>query len=198
MTKQRVLVLIMMTHPATSRGLLRAVAFLSVALAATPLAAQTIERLGDFQDWSAFKFKESGKDACYIASQPTKQEGKYSKRGDIYALVTHRPAEGRRDEVSFVAGYTYKPESAVEVTIGSTTQKLFTQDDSAWAVDKETDVALVRSMIRGNNMVVQGTSSRGTLTTDTYSLKGFTAAYKAIGKGLPLTGTALRSAGVLI
>ena len=44
------------------------------------------------------------------------------------------------------------------------------------------DAKLVQSMIRGADMVVQGTSSRGTLTTDTYSLKGFTAAYKAINK----------------
>jgi hypothetical protein len=29
-------------------------------------------------------------------------------------------------------------------------------------------------------MVIKGTSSRGTLTTDTYSLAGFTAAYNAI------------------
>ena len=175
----------MMKQLARSRGPLQAAAFLTVALAAAPVAAQGVERLGDFGDWSAFRFKENGKNACYIASQPTKQEGKYSKRGEIYALVTHRPAEGRRDEVSFVAGYSYKPDSAVEVKIGTASQKLFTQEDSAWAVDKDTDVALVKSMIRGNNMVVQGTSSRGTLTTDTYSLKGFTAAYKAIGAACP-------------
>ena len=37
-------------------------------------------------------------------------------------------------------------------------------------------------MIRGARLVVKGTSSRGTKTTDTYSLKGFSAAFKAIGK----------------
>jgi hypothetical protein len=34
-------------------------------------------------------------------------------------------------------------------------------------------------MIRGLEMVVRGTSSRGTATKDTYSLRGFTAAYEA-------------------
>ena len=38
------------------------------------------------------------------------------------------------------------------------------------------------AMKGGKAMVVKGTSSRGTLTTDTYSLAGFTAAYAAIGK----------------
>ena len=31
-------------------------------------------------------------------------------------------------------------------------------------------------------MTVKGISGRGTKTTDTYSLKGFTAAYRTIGK----------------
>ena len=35
-------------------------------------------------------------------------------------------------------------------------------------------------------MVVKGTSSRDTLTTDTYSLIGFTKAYRAIGKACGL------------
>ena len=34
-------------------------------------------------------------------------------------------------------------------------------------------------------MVVKGTSSRGTVTTDTYSLRGFTAAYDAISGACP-------------
>ena len=41
-------------------------------------------------------------------------------------------------------------------------------------------------MKKGNRMVVKGTSSRGTLTTDTFSLKGFTKAYGAIGKACGL------------
>ena len=37
-------------------------------------------------------------------------------------------------------------------------------------------------MIRGSKMLVTGTSVRGTKTVDTYSLRGFTAAYKTIGR----------------
>ena len=37
-------------------------------------------------------------------------------------------------------------------------------------------------MAKGRQLIVTGYSSRGTKTTDTYSLAGFTAAYKAIGK----------------
>lgn len=148
--------------------------------------AQGIERLGDFGDWSAFRFEDSGKTACYMASQPKKDEGKYQKRGDIYAIVTHRPAEKRQDEVSFVAGYRYEKDSTIEVTIGNKTFSLFTQNDGAWAPDEKTDKSMVVAMKKGNSMVVKGTSSRGTKTTDTYSLKGFSKTYKAIGKACGL------------
>ena len=148
----------------------------------TSASAQGIERLGDFGAWSAYRFVEDGKPACYMASAPNKSEGDYTQRGDIYALVTHRPAESRRDEVSFVAGYQYKKDSSAKVTIGDRVEEFFTQNDGAWAPDHNLDKSMVQAMIRGSTMQVVGTSSRGTLTTDTYSLKGFTAAYRAISK----------------
>lgn len=153
---------------------------------AHPAAAQGIQRVGDYGKWSAFTFTENGKPACYMASRPTKAEGDYTKRGDIYAIVTHRPSESRRDEVSIVAGYTYQKDSWVEVIIGDQKFQMFTQDDGAWAPDKESDKALVQAMIKGRTMIVKGTSSRGTLTTDTYSLNGFTKAYQAIAKACGL------------
>jgi len=154
---------------------------------AAPAAAQGIKRLGDFGDWNAYTFTEKGKVACYMASMPKKSEGKYKKRGDVFAIVTHRPSEKRRDVVSVVAGYTYQKDSWVRVVIGTDTFRLFTQDDGAWAPDHEKDTALVAAMIKGRSMVVEGTSSRGTKTTDTYSLNGFTKAYQAINKACGLS-----------
>ncbi len=157
-------------------------ALLVLALAVAPAQAQGTKRLGDFGDWSAFEFAESGKAACYMVSYPTKAEGDYKKRGETHAVVTHRPAENRRDEVSFVAGYTYKNDSEVKITIGRRSHKLFTQGDGAWTPNAKSDKALVKAMIRGQTMVVKGVSSRGTKTTDTYSLTGCAKAYAAINK----------------
>lgn len=149
---------------------------------ARPASADSIQRLGEFGDWSAFQFNEGDKLGCYVASEPKKAEGDYKKRGDIYALVTHRPNEKRRDEVSFVAGYSYEKDSVVEVTIGEKAFRLFTQDDGAWNPDTASDKAMVQAMIRGKTMIVKGVSARGTPTTDTYSLGGFTKAYNAINQ----------------
>ena len=44
------------------------------------------------------------------------------------------------------------------------------------------DRAIVAAMKAGRQMIVRGTSTRGTLTTDTYSLSGFSAALAAIDK----------------
>ena len=153
---------------------------------AAPAAAQGIKRIGDYGDWSAFQFTEDGKVACYMSSEPKKAEGDYKKRGDVYAIVTHRLAEKRIGEVSVVAGYSYQKDSWVDVIIDKQTFQLFTQDDGAWAPDAKTDKALVQGMKKGVSMVVKGTSSRGNLTTDTYSLKGFTKAYGAIDKACGL------------
>lgn len=143
---------------------------------------QSFERLGDYNEWSAFRFTENGSKACFMASQPTKHEGDYKERGDIYALVTHWPSDRTRDEVSIVIGYKFQKDSAVNLTIGSQKFKLFTRDDVAWTPNAKEDGRLVKAMIKGAKMVVRGTSWRGTKTKDTYSLKGFTAAYKKINE----------------
>ncbi|WP_422369522.1 invasion associated locus B family protein [Pelagibius sp.] len=153
---------------------------LAAAFVPSGARAQGVERLGDFADWSAFKFTEGDSVTCFIASEPTKAEGNYTARGEIHAMVTRRPAEDRIDEVSIQAGYVYQENAPVEIQVGAMKVKLFTQGETAWAVDNPTDRKLVDAMIRGSTMVVRGVSSRGTQTTDTYSLSGFTKAYRAI------------------
>ena len=162
-----------------------ALVFALAAVGSLPASAQGTERLGDFSDWSAFRFHEGGNAACYIASEPKKAQGKYKQRGEVYVLVSHWPTESRRNEVSFLSGYNFKKDSIVSVNIDGREIKLFTDADRAYAADKDTDERMVSAMRKGNRMVVRGTSSRGTKTTDTYSLKGFTKALKKIDQICP-------------
>jgi invasion protein IalB len=147
--------------------------------AASAWAAQ--QTLGSFQDWTAFA-DGSERRICYIGSVPKKKEGNYTVRGDTYVLATHRPGEKVFGEISVEAGYSYKPGSEVEISIDGQTFKLFTQGGNAWAYDEKADRALLDAMRAGRQMVVKGTSTRGTLTTDTYSLAGFSAALQSIDK----------------
>ena len=137
--------------------------------------------LGEYGDWTAWTYNESGNLICYMSSTPKTDEGKYTKRGDIFVIITHRPAEKSFDEVSFMAGYTFKSGAPMTVKIGNKTFKnTFTEGDKAWMVSNAEDKSLIAEMKRGSRMIVDGTSSRGTATKDTYSLKGFTSAYNAI------------------
>lgn len=137
--------------------------------------------LGEYGDWTAYSYKEGKNTVCYMASTPKKEEGNYKIRGDIYAVVTHRPAEKSFDVVNFVAGYNYKQNSNAIVKIGTTTfNNLFTNENNAWAPDNETDKKLVDAMKRGQKLTIEGVSYKGTKTKDTYSLSGFSKAYKAI------------------
>lgn len=146
----------------------------------TPVSAAEPTLIGTYSDWSAFTFVEDGKKVCFMASQPQKAEGNYSKRGEVFALVTHRPQDNSFDVVSFVAGYTYKKNSDVTVTIDSRKFTLFTHSDTAWTPDAGTDKSLTSALQSGSKMVVKGSSTRGTTTSDTYSLKGTGSAYEAI------------------
>lgn len=164
------------------RSLLVLVAVIGISLCSNQARAEEPRPLGVHGTWQAFVFNEGGEKVCYMASQPTAAKGNYTSRGEIFALVTHRPAEGTRNVFSYITGYDYKPGSDATVKIDGDSFLLFTQDDTAWAPDAETDNKLTDYIRKGSNMVVTGTSSRGTLTTDTFSLRGSGAAYDAISR----------------
>lgn len=138
--------------------------------------------IGTYGDWSAYSFKEDGNSVCYILSSPKKAAGTYKKRGEIFATVTHRPAEKSLNVFSVIAGYSYKPQTSVTLNIDKQKFVLFTQKDSAWAPDPTTDKTIVEAMRKSKIMTITGTSSKGTKTTDTYGLKGTADAFAAIAK----------------
>ncbi len=151
-------------------------------------SAQDVTVIGTHGAWTTYSYQEDSGIVCYMASEPTKAEGNYTRRGDVFALVTHRPSENSVDVVSIVAGYPYQENSDVSVRISSNSFELFTHGERAWTRDESSDKDMVQSMVRGSSMTVKGTSGRGTLTTDTYSLRGFTAAHKDISDACKVTG----------
>lgn len=158
-------------HHSIRYGLTAAAIWFAVSL---PAHAQMLQ--DSFGTWRVFMAEKDGGMVCYLASIPAKQEGNYTARSEPYMLVTHKSST--QDEVSVSSGYRYKEGSDIELRFGQRTQKLFTKDELAWAYDAAADKALVKDMIRGTNMVVKATSWKGTHSTDTYSLDGFTAAHR--------------------
>ena len=158
----------------------------TVAFAADPGKAKTKTKvIGTFQDWKAFSYEENGQKVCYISTQPKKISPKGKARGDAYILITHRPAEKSFGVVSITAGYTYKKDSEVQVKVDHNTFKLFTDGDTAWARDEASDKLVSNAIKTGKSLVVKGVSTRGTKTSDNYSLAGAGPAYNAINEACP-------------
>lgn len=144
------------------------------------VAQQSSQFLGTFQDWEAYAGGQGRSKVCYAVTQPSKQEGQYARRGDVYLFVTHRPADREQNAVNVKSGYTYKTGSTVNAAVGNQTFAMYVKDDTAWNRTAQDDRTMVQTMIKGTTLVVRGTSDRGTATTDTFSLKGFSAAHQAI------------------
>lgn len=152
-------------------------------LAAFPAAAEP-QKLATNGDWTVYTLEDNGATVCFMASKPVKTEGlsASAKRGDVFALITHRTDDPSPYVFSFQAGYTYQQQSEVNVQLDGQSYSLFTQDDTAWAKTAEVDAAIADAIRKGKSMKVVGTSSRGTTTTDTISLKGTGAAFKALAQ----------------
>ena len=162
------------------KRLVRALVIAATGAWAAPSAAQD---LGKFQDWRAHHFNEEGKRVCTMWTQPKKAEGKYTRRGEIFALVNHRPAEERTGIVSFEMGYPFAAGKELSVSVdGGAAIRLPTSGSLAWHDSRKVNRQLVQAMQNGLRMVATGRSARGTKTVDTYSLRGFTAAYRAISR----------------
>lgn len=138
------------------------------------------QAVATFKDWSVFEGTIDNKKICYIATTPEKSEASKAnvRRGDIYLMIAIRPADKVMNEVSYMAGYPLKERSTVSAVVDSKEYKLFTQGEGAWMPSAKEDQQIVASMQKGTSAVLKGISSRGTRTTDTFSLIGFTNAIK--------------------
>ena len=147
------------------------------------VAAQPVQMLAE-KDWVAYRVDEDGKRTCFISSVPTKSAGDYdpANRGETRVYVSHGPVPEERNVVQFLAGYKHKKQTDVKVTIDKSTFTLFTLEGRSYAESEEDDIAMIKAMKRGSKMKVVGISSRGTKTTDTYSLAGFTKTKNLIDK----------------
>ncbi len=146
-------------------------------------AENPLTNMGTFGVWTAYVYQGADGKVCYMAAEPEKSVGKYKKRDDVFLTITHRPADNSFDVVSVLAGYTYKKGSVPTLAIDKKKAiPLVSRDDGAWAKDSKTDQQLVAQMKSGSTAVLRGSSKRGTAITDTFSLKGFSKAYREISE----------------
>ncbi|MEM9060964.1 MAG: invasion associated locus B family protein [Pseudomonadota bacterium] len=165
--------------------IIRTLAVVLVAAVSMTASAQTPKRVEVQKAWSVFEASTDGSKVCWIVSTPTKwnatRGGKdvQVNRGDIFLMVSVRPKDKVKNEVSFLAGYPFKGGSNVDVSVGSRNYTMFTDGENAWTRSSKDDDGLTSAFRRGATATIKGTSARGTTTRDEFSLSGFTAAIKS-------------------
>lgn len=134
--------------------------------------------LGQFGDWGAYKATPGGKKICFALAKPTSAvtDPAGRNRDPSYAFISTRPSEKVKNEVSVIVGYPQKASHDASAAIGSASYAMYTQNDGAWVKNAAEEAQMVEAMRKGADMVIKSESSRGTKTTDTYSLKGISDA----------------------
>jgi len=164
------------------------VAAMAVVLAAGAAFAQQAAKprsLGAFGDWDAWEIGDGRSKTCFLRSRPKSQDSKGLKRGEVQIQVSIRPADKVKNEVGIYVGYPLKAGSKVVAEIDKDNFELdpSTQAgyrETAWIHDTKREGDLVAAMMKGNNLLVKGTSERNVATSDSYSLRGISAGLKAI------------------
>jgi hypothetical protein len=151
--------------------------------AAAPGGAQPA-LLGQYADWGAYAATSGGAKVCYALATPasTRTTPPNRPRDPVYLFISTRPAENVRNEVSVIIGYALKPDSEVNVEIGANKFVMYTKADGAWVGNAAEEARMVETMRKSADIVVNGTSSRGTQSSDRYSLKGLSQALDRVAK----------------
>ena len=125
--------------------------------------------------WSFVK----DEDWCYIGSSPIKSDlPETKKRGDNYILV-YKIIGSEENIIQIEAGYKYNLEKTINVKIDNTNFDFYSTEDSSETAWTNDDKKVVYAMKKGLELTLTGESTRGTITNDIYTLKGFT---KAVNK----------------
>ena len=147
-------------------------------------AAPGPKSIGTFEDWQAATHQEAGAPVCYAFARATPSDpappGQAPGQGEAVLTVTHRP--GGRDTVAVSSGAAYPAGATVQVQVNQSQLSFYTNARSAFARDGK---AAVAAFEKGRTATVRSTGRRGASASDTFSLRGFTAAYAAINKACP-------------
>lgn len=125
---------------------------------------------------------EKNDDWCYIGSLPFKSDlSSDKKRGDNYILV-YKIAGSEENIVQVEAGYKYNLDKNITVKIDNSYFNFYSTEDSLESAWTDDDKKVIYAMKKGLELVLSGESTRGTITNDTYTLKGFTSAINKLNK----------------
>ncbi|HET9903638.1 MAG TPA: invasion associated locus B family protein [Xanthobacteraceae bacterium] len=140
--------------------------------------------VGQYGSWGVYAGKNNGHKICFALAQPesSQTDPPNRPRDPIYLFVSTRPADNVREEVSVIVGYPLRRGTDASAEIDGAKFDLMTQDDNAWVKNAADEPRLVEAMRKGSKMIVRGVSTRGTKTTDNFSLTGVSQALDRVAQ----------------
>ena len=136
--------------------------------------------IGQFDDWIAVELDEDGQRVCYTFTRVQTSSPTIANRGPVVMTITHRPSA--RNAVAVDAGFPFAAGAFVTVQADQTSAEFYTSQRAAFARDGAAAVAALQTAGRA---IARSPGPRGEVVTDSFSLKGFPAAYAAIGTACP-------------
>ncbi len=165
--------------------LARPLIVLLLLLLAMPAMAQEPKVLSTHRDWTAYVHGSGANRICYVASPAQSWKPKGINRDPAFFQVAHFLGRKLTGEIHVAVGYPFKPGSKPRAVIRvggkKRTFRFRVEGSSAW-VQNQKNAPVVEAMKAGSTLTFTATSARGTVVIDSYSLRGFTAAYRAIDR----------------
>jgi invasion protein IalB len=167
-----------------------------------------------FGDWNVFVGEVGKGRICYTLAQPKSREPSSLTRDPGYAFISDRPAEGVRNEVSFIMGFDVSGGDTTEASadakpgekpaskssakskspaaapapialVDQASFEMLPKGGNLWVKNAAKESALITEMRKGVKLVIKAASLRGHQSIDTYTLSGFTQAMDRLQKECP-------------
>ena len=165
-----------------------------------------------FGDWNVFVGEVGKGRICYTLAQPKSREPASLNRDPGYAFISDRPAEGVRNEVSFIMGFDVASGDTADTKTDAKSSEKPTRSDAKskasiapapvalidqasfemlpkggnlWVKNAAKEGSLIAEMRKGAKLTIKAASLRGHQSVDTYSLTGFGQAMERLQKDCP-------------
>jgi hypothetical protein len=140
--------------------------------------------IGVFGEWGAYQTQGKQK-TCYALAQPKTREPEKVKRDSAYVFISSRPAENVKNEISIIMGFPMKDGGEAQASIGDSDFSLIAKGSNAWVKNPAEESRFIDALKKGSKLVVKAASTKGKVTTDTYSLGGLSQALDKVRKECP-------------
>ncbi|WP_020173835.1 invasion associated locus B family protein [Methyloferula stellata] len=142
-------------------------------------------QVGSFGDWGAFLAQSGKEKTCYALASPKDRVPSGLPRDPAYVFISNRPAENVRNEISIIMGFPMKDGAEARAEVGNLGFDLVAKGPNAWVKNPAEEGQFIEAMKKSAKLVVKAPSIKGNVTTDNYSLTGFSQALDKVQKECP-------------